>query len=178
MLGPRGISKVIFSLGHSLQCCIVLIVFHKHLDCVLLSTHCTKNGNPVINGMDRTIIWIKLYLRWFSTNHRHYQKAYHAGANSESSRKLPGFSQQILPMISPENAEKAWSKRITAPDPSISINRLSNFRTTSASSGCRRVIPIREKNGSRGFRLRLCRSWSVVSKCDPYRGYVRFQLCI
>ena len=114
------------------------------------------------------IIWITLYLGSVRRiGHRRHTVAYHSGANSGSSRNSFSPSQQILPIISPENAEKAWSRRMIEFVPFKASIRLASFSTTSDNICWRRETPRREKKGSSGFLLRRCRSWDFVSRCEP-----------
>ena len=121
----------------------------------VLSSHRTKSGNPVNSGIDRTSVCITLY---------------QPGANSGSSRNsfwLCLGPMHILPMMSPENALKAWSRRMTFPVPASFSKRCSSLRATSPSIDWCFWIPIREKNGSRGFRRLRWRLWSSVRRWEP-----------
>lgn len=90
------------------------------------------------------------------------------GAKFGSCKRSSCSTQHILQITSPEKAVKAWSRRTTLWVPFNASNRLIRFATTWANIGWRRTTPKREKNGSSGFLLRRCRSWSMVKRWEPW----------
>lgn len=129
-------------------------------------THRISHENLVNSGIDCINLCVMLCLEDINLcNDSGRIRTYQSGEKSRSSsnRSLPSpLSRHILPMISPEKAENAWSSRTTRPF--ISLSRDSRCRATSASIGCSDEIPFLEKKGSKGFLLFRWRSWPTVSK--------------